>query len=131
MATGVEILKALAEPTRARILRLVLMSPATPCACELADCLLELPVDISRHAKVLKYADLLTENKEGKWVYYRPGPAALRRRGAILSLTEEVLTTAESAADQERFKKRLKLREGGKCLVGIKSPVLLKRLGRA
>lgn len=130
MATGVDVLKALAEPTRLRMLRLLLTSQAELCACELADCLLEVPVDVSRHIKVLKYAGLVRERKESRWVYYTPGPVALRRKGAILSLIEEATPSNESRADQQRLKQRMRLRQGGKCLVGLRSPVLLKRLGR-
>lgn len=131
MPPGVGVLKALAEPTRLRIMQLVLTGPVGLCACELADCLLEVPADVSRHVKVLKYAGLVSERKESKWVYYEPGPVALRRKGAILSLVEEALAPAEMKADQRRLQQRMQLREKGKCLVGIQSPVLLKRLGRA
>jgi len=131
MSTGIEILKALAEPTRLRMLRLILTSPAEPCACELADALLEPPTDVSRHVRVLKFTGLVKERREGKWVYYGPGPVAVRRKQALLSLCEEAVQPSQAAADRKRFRARLKLRESGKCLIGIQNPVLLKQLGRA
>lgn len=72
-----EILKALAEPTRARLLS-CLLKCGRPCSVtEVAECC---SVDFSmvaRHLATLARAGLLTSEKKGRVVWYRADGAAL------------------------------------------------------
>ena len=61
-------LKALADPTRREILSLLKTGPLT--AGEIAE---HFPVSgaaVSRHLSVLKEADLVRDQREGKFIYY-------------------------------------------------------------
>jgi len=86
---------------------------------------LEVPqYNISKHLKVLKHAGLIVERKEGRWVYYsianadEPFKRALF--GALASIPRALL-----AKDEKELKKRLRIRVGGKCLLGIQKERLL------
>ncbi|MGF7186422.1 ArsR family transcriptional regulator [Desulfitispora alkaliphila] len=60
--------KALGEPTRLKILKM--LSIQSMCVCELSEILEMLQPRVSQHLKVLKEADLVQERREGYWVYY-------------------------------------------------------------
>jgi ArsR family transcriptional regulator len=80
------LLKALAEPTRLRLLSLVAAQrDGEACICDLtAPVALSQPT-VSHHMKVLVDAGLLTREQRGKWAYYRLVPGALDDIAATLS----------------------------------------------
>lgn len=80
------ILKALAEPTRLRLLSIVAAQPdREACICDLtAPVALSQPT-VSHHMKVLTDAGLLHREQRGKWAYYRLVPDALDALAAVLS----------------------------------------------
>lgn len=63
-----KVYKALGEPTRLRIIKM--LSVQGMCVCELSETLNMLQPRVSQHLKVLKEAGLLQEQKEGYWVCY-------------------------------------------------------------
>jgi len=65
----VQLLKALADPTRLKILKLVL--DAELCVCELQELLQISQPAVSQHLAKLKTAGLVQERKAGMWRYYR------------------------------------------------------------
>jgi len=79
------VLKALAEPTRLRLISLVAAQPdGEACICELtAPVALSQPT-VSHHMKVLVDAGLLEREQRGKWAYYRLVPGALDSVAAAL-----------------------------------------------
>lgn len=69
--------KALADPTRLEILRLLGAQPGPTCACDLvAHFELSQPT-ISHHLKVLREAGLLTQTRLGIWAFYAVDPEGL------------------------------------------------------
>lgn len=113
------VFQALADPTRLRILRLLADSGEEVCLCELVDSLLETQYNLSRHLKVLRQAGLVDAKKDGRWVYHR-----LRVGGVhVVHLIDAVRAMPDRdrvyANDLKRFRKRLCLREDGRCRVGI------------
>lgn len=69
------IFKALADPTRLEILRLVAAQGGPVCACDLqAKFDLGQPT-IAHHLKVLREAGLLRASRRGIWSFYEPDPA--------------------------------------------------------
>jgi ArsR family transcriptional regulator len=126
MDTHAELFQSLADPTRLRLLSL-LMQAGEVCVCELADAL-ELPqYNISRHLQVLVQAGLLEDRRLGKWVYYRvigdPKPYQRSLLRAVEQLHEE---REDFRQDEIRAARRLKLRRNGLCCVG-----LVARMGAA
>ncbi|KQX76537.1 helix-turn-helix transcriptional regulator [Aeromicrobium sp. Root472D3] len=78
-------LKAIAEPTRLRLLSLVAAHDGQEaCVCDLTG-----PVDLSQptvshHLKILVAAGLLTRTKRGSWAFYALVPGALEGLADVL-----------------------------------------------
>jgi len=66
---------ALSDRTRLEIVRL--LSHGERCVCELQDVLDAAQSRLSFHLKTLKDAGLVTDRREGRWVYYALNPDAL------------------------------------------------------
>ena len=73
------LLKALADPTRLRILAILAAQPASEplCACDVETAFDLSQPTISHHLKVLREAGLVSVSKRGLWHYYAPVPGAL------------------------------------------------------
>lgn len=70
--------RALAEPTRLRLLSLVAAHEgAEACVCDLTDPVGLSQPTVSHHMKVLVDAGLLEREQRGKWAYYRLVPDTL------------------------------------------------------
>lgn len=68
LATEHTIFKALADPTRLRIV--VLLTRRDMCVCDLTE-VLSLPQStVSRHMGILKSAGLVSDTRQGRWVHY-------------------------------------------------------------
>jgi len=119
-----ELFQSLADPTRLRIVRLLAMTNEESCLCEMVDSLQEPQYKLSRHLKILKQCGLLAAQKDGRWVYHRlvKGRPHLTRLYAMMqALPDE---RGVFAADLVRFRKRMRLREAGRCRLGIQTPEL-------
>lgn len=118
-----ELFSALSDPTRVRILRLLLSCKEEVCLCELSDSLSEPEYKLSRHVKVLKSAGLLTSVRDGKWVYHGlvKNPHYLKTiYKAIRNFPDD---SKLSVKDMARFTKRLALRVDGRCKTGVEQAV--------
>ncbi len=72
------MLKAAADPTRLRLLSLVLSHDGgEACVCDLLPHFDLSQPTISHHLKVLHDAGLVDREKRGTWVYYRARPAVM------------------------------------------------------
>ena len=69
MRNYIKVMKALADPSRVRILKL--LQQRELCVCELNELFDLSQPTISKHLKVLEVAELVTFRKEGNWVVYR------------------------------------------------------------
>ncbi len=63
------VAKAIADPSRVRILKL--LQPGELCVCDITAALDLAPATISKHLAALKTAGLLQQRRDGKWVFYR------------------------------------------------------------
>jgi ArsR family transcriptional regulator len=76
--------KALADPTRLRLVSLVAAHGGEACVCDLtAPVGLSQPT-VSHHLKVLVDAGLMTRDKRGVWAYYALVPGALDALARVL-----------------------------------------------
>ena len=112
MSDLVTFSKALADPTRLRIVRLVIEDAL--CVCELAD-ILEMPQSsVSSHVQIIRKAGLLEGEKCEKWTYFQ-----IHRdyRKLILSLVKFFGDSDEPilATDAKRLIQRLAKRENSCC----------------
>lgn len=79
------VAKAVADPSRARILKL--LEGGELCVCHITAVLDLAPATISKHLAALKAAGLLQQRRDGKWVYYRLAERALNPYApAVLAL---------------------------------------------
>ena len=99
-----EALRAIAEPRRRVILRLVAHDELS--AGEIAAAFEVSRTAVSQHLTVLKHAGLLTERREGTRRLYRADRAALGRLGQVLEQlwSEQLdrLSELAEAAERER-----------------------------
>lgn len=94
MAQG---LKALADPTRLKIMALLQTRPL--CVCELVPQFAISQPAVSRHLHRLRDAGLVSETRRGQWVFYALNPdrlAALRDSLGNLPHLDEELTTVQA-----------------------------------
>ena len=108
MSQVVRILKALADPTRVRIIHL-LQSRDELCVCEIVDALQLPQYSISRHLGVLKGASLVADWRQGKWMHYSLNSGLSQEDRAVI---DAVCTraAAESPARQDQRRLRQHLR---------------------
>ena len=64
------VFKALADPTRVRIVSMLARNPEPVCVCELTPPLGLSQPTVSHHLKKLVQAGLLTREQRGVWAYY-------------------------------------------------------------
>jgi len=82
------VLKALAHPTRLRLVSMVAAhEDGEACVCDLTEPLGLTQPTISHHLKILVDAGIFTRDKRGVWAYYALVPAALNALSAVLSTT--------------------------------------------
>ncbi len=80
------LLKALADPTRLRLVSMVAAHEnGEACVCELTEPLGLTQPTISHHLKVLIDAGILIRDKRGVWAYYALVPTALDALATVLS----------------------------------------------
>ena len=119
MDAQVELLQALADPTRLRLLNL-LMQTEEVCVCELVDALHLAQYNVSRHLQALLEVDLLEHRRSGKWIYYRIKRKLTPYQRTLLRAVEQLREEREEfRKDESRAVGRLKLRRNGLCCVGL------------
>lgn len=84
---SVAVLKALADPTRLEMYRLIAGQPAGLCACDIVDRFDLTQPTIAHHLKVLRDSGLVTVSRVGVWAYYAASP----RGRAVLAETLTLL----------------------------------------
>ena len=78
-------LKALADPTRLRLVSMVAAHDGgEACVCDLTEPLGLTQPTISHHLKILVEAGIFSRDKRGVWAYYALRPAALQALADIL-----------------------------------------------
>ncbi len=68
-----KLFKALSDPNRLRIVKMLQIRPL--CVCEITDILSLAPSTVSKHLAILRDAELIIDHKEGKWVNYALNPS--------------------------------------------------------
>ncbi|HLI64089.1 MAG TPA: metalloregulator ArsR/SmtB family transcription factor [Terriglobales bacterium] len=108
-----QIFKGLADPTRLRILNLLLHGEL--CVCDLQYVLGSSQANVSRHLTYLKNSGLVLDRREGVRIYYRlaqPNEALHKRLFSFLR--DAFRYSRELAEDSRQLKKAI---EGGTCTV--------------
>ena len=81
-------LKALADPTRLRLVSIVAASEGEEaCVCDLIEPVGLSQPTVSHHLRVLMEAGFLSRSKRGTWAYYKLVPGALGQLSQLLDVT--------------------------------------------
>jgi ArsR family transcriptional regulator len=111
-----QILKALSEETRVRILNLLMVSEL--CVGEIEYLLNINQSNASRHLTALKNASLIIYEKKAQWIYYRINIDALEQYSFVKNLLENQLQAMDLYnKDKERLKQ---YKESGKVCSDLK-----------
>jgi len=105
------ILRALADPTRVRILAL-LDGREELCVCEIVDALRLPQYQVSRHLRALRAAAVVSGRRQGRWMHYSVNPAmwdADRAMAAAVCARAQAEPSVRS--DLRRLKKCLRPRD--------------------
>jgi ArsR family transcriptional regulator len=80
-------LRAIADPTRRKILRLLRSNSASDglCASDIENKIKLAQPTVSHHMKILKKANLVETSKTGTWVYYQRNENAIKKVRAGIS----------------------------------------------
>jgi ArsR family transcriptional regulator len=114
-----EILQALADPTRLRLLNL-LTQAVEICVCELVDALKIPQYKVSRHLSILASTGWVDDRRVGKWIYYRVSRNLRPYQMALLKALRQMRDEREDfRLDEARAARRLESRRGGVCCVGL------------
>jgi len=95
LSRAADLFHALSDPTRLSILQRLRLGER--CVCELTDALDAAQSRLSFHLKVLKDAGLVSDRREGRWMYYTLSSDAL---GEVAELVEALV--AEPSAAERR-----------------------------
>ncbi|MEB3155993.1 MAG: metalloregulator ArsR/SmtB family transcription factor [Cyanobacteriota bacterium] len=89
------LLKALADPLRIDIVQA--LADGERCVCDLTERLGLAQSRLSFHLKVMRQAGVLRTREEGRWVYYRLEPEAIRQLQHWLTALESLSGRAAPA----------------------------------
>jgi len=90
---AVRLFHALSDGTRLSVIQRLRLGER--CVCDLTDALDAAQSRLSFHLKVLKDADLVTDRREGRWMYYTLNPETLNEMAELI----DALAAAPSAAE--------------------------------
>ncbi len=79
-----EAFAALADPVRLRLLSFITSATDEVCACDLVEPSGRSQPTVSHHMKILVDAGLVSRQKRGQWVWYRPVPERLEALRRVL-----------------------------------------------
>jgi ArsR family transcriptional regulator len=77
------VLKAIADPSRVRIVNILANSDGPVCVCDITGLIGLSQATVSFHLKKLTSAGLLERRRRGTWAYYSIRPDAMDRLAAI------------------------------------------------
>jgi len=98
-------LKAAADPTRTRILKL--LECRGLCVCQVQAVLGLAPSTVSKHLTILKLAGLVEDRREGKWIEYALAAEPSRYAKAMLALLRGPLDRDPAVVTDRRRLRRV------------------------
>ncbi|RMH54908.1 MAG: ArsR family transcriptional regulator [Candidatus Hydrogenedentota bacterium] len=98
--------KAIADPTRLRIFRLI--AEQELCVCQVIEVIGLAPSTISKHLAILLGAGLVLSRKRGRWIYYRRAGDATAR-SLVRLIKKELDKEKRVEADLRKLKQVLSI----------------------
>jgi ArsR family transcriptional regulator, arsenate/arsenite/antimonite-responsive transcriptional repressor len=128
------VAKAVADPSRVRILKL--LEGGELCVCQITAALDLAPATISKHLATLKTAGLLQQRRDGKWVYYRLAEREFNLYAApFLALLNSSLADDPTVSEDRRVLAIVNatplqvLCDQGRAALGLEDPISEKLTG--
>ena len=109
----VDVLKALADETRLRIMNV--LRQESLCVCDLEAVLRLSQSNASRHLTKLRHCRLIVAEKQAQWVYYRINEKLLVEQSFVRALLEQELDKSEKY-QQDLSTLRQYRKQGGGCV---------------
>ena len=97
--------RALGDPTRLEIFRLLAAQEAPVCACDVVDEFELSQPTISHHLRILREAGLVTTEKRGVWAWYAPDPRGLAWFTATIDGLGEPAKAPTEIKEERQLKK--------------------------
>lgn len=118
MVIAVEKYKALANECRLRLVNILIHAGTPLCICEMMDALEKEQYQISRCLSALKDAALVTEERDGRLIFFALDASDAVNR-ALFASVHSIDREAHNVftEDLERLRARLAKRENGKVIV--------------
>ncbi|HEV2388193.1 MAG TPA: metalloregulator ArsR/SmtB family transcription factor [Candidatus Acidoferrales bacterium] len=121
------LFKGLADPTRLRILNLLIHGEL--CVCDIQHVLESSQPNVSRHLAYLKNSGLALDRREGARIYYRLAQPGESLRKSLFAFLREAFGRSEVLVqDSRKLKKAI---EQGSCTAGEWRPYAALKRGRA
>jgi len=100
-----KIFKALSDPNRLRILKM--LQTKSLCVCEITDVLRLATSTVSKHLSILKSTGFIIETKDGKWVNYliNPHPSDARISSVLSTLDFWISDDQLIISDKQKVQK--------------------------
>jgi ArsR family transcriptional regulator len=100
-----KIFKALSDPNRLRILKM--LQTKSLCVCEITDVLRLATSTVSKHLSILKSTGFIIETKDGKWVNYliNPRPPDARISSVLSTLDFWISDDQIIISDKQKVQK--------------------------
>lgn len=107
--------KALSDTTRLKIVWLLSNIDSKVCVSEIMEVLCEQQYNVSRHLNILKKANIISEKKEGRWVYYYLDTKDDNFHALVKEAVRSIPDT-EMETEKEKCKALLSLRNENKTI---------------
>lgn len=112
--TPAQLFQALSDSTRLRSLFL-LAQEGELCVCELTYALDIIQPKVSRHLALLRDAGLVTDQRQGQWVYYRLNPELPRWAQQVINATVAEASKQQPYRDDRQTLKTMPNRPDAAC----------------
>ncbi|WP_438616444.1 ArsR/SmtB family transcription factor [Oceanidesulfovibrio indonesiensis] len=117
METLAFFFKALADPTRLRILRC--LTHGELCVCDIMAALDMPQSTVSRHLATLRHAGLVAGRRGGKWMYYRLAEQDSHLAGSVAEMLtgpgSPLHDFPEARGDESRLRHHFETKDAAKC----------------
>lgn len=99
-----DLFKGFSEPIRLRLLHLLAVSKSELCVCDLVTVLDVPQATVSRHLMQLRLQGLVTQRRDGAWMFYKLAQPKAKMHGAILRALKNAAAEDDALAnDLERY----------------------------
>ncbi len=111
----VQLLRALADPNRLRIVNLLLYREEL-CVCDIERVLGMTQTKVSRHLTILRNAGLVRARRDSRWMYYRLQADSELKHALFALLRESGCCVSECTADLAALEQGGCAVDGGSCI---------------